>query len=244
MTIWLYSGTPGSGKSYHATKDIHTKLRKRSKNRVIANFSFKTESPNFLYKDNSEITVEFLVDYASIYHKYGVEGQTLVVIDEAGTLFNCRDWGTNSKKRMDWIKFFSQHRKFGYNFVLIAQFDKMIDKQIRMLIEYETTHMKINNFFFFLPMTAFLAVEHWYGQRMKTGHQVIIYSKRIAGLYNSYQMFNDAEAAGCTMREVPAKQEGTAIAQPAEPPTLPPEITLSISDETLGPPLPRRCNSL
>lgn len=202
--------TPGSGKSYHATKDIHTKLRKRSKNRVIANFSFKTESPNFLYKDNSEITVEFLVDYASIYHKYGVEGQTLVVIDEAGTLFNCRDWGTNSKKRMDWIKFFSQHRKFGFNFILISQFDKMIDKQIRMLIEYEVSHMKINNYFMFLPITAFLAVEHWYGQKLKTGHQVIIYSKRIASLYNSYQMFENG--TGCTMREVPAKQEGPAIA--------------------------------
>ena len=214
MTIWLYSGTPGSGKSYHATKDIHTKLRKRSKNRVIANFSFKTESPNFLYKDNSEITVEFLVDYASIYHKYGVEGQTLVVIDEAGTLFNCRDWGTNSKKRMDWIKFFSQHRKFGYNFVLIAQFDKMIDKQIRMLIEYETTHMKINNFFFFLPMTAFLAVEHWYGQKMKTGHQVILYNKKIAGMYNSYQMF-DSSLGSCPMRGVPAVQAGPAIGQDA-----------------------------
>lgn len=213
MTIWLYSGTPGSGKSFHATKDIYTKLKKKTKNKVIANFAFDTHSPNFTYKDNSEITVDFLVDYACKNHEFGVEGQTLVVIDEAGTLFNCRDWGTNSKKRMDWIKFFSQHRKFGYNFILIAQFDKMIDRQIRMLIEYEVTHMKINNFFMFLPLTAFLAVEHWYGQKMKTNHQVILYQKKIAKMYNSYQMF-DNSMGGCAMREVPAEQEGTAIGQP------------------------------
>lgn len=36
--IWLYSGTPGSGKSYHAVADAVKKLGQRSKNRVIANF--------------------------------------------------------------------------------------------------------------------------------------------------------------------------------------------------------------
>lgn len=65
MTIWLYSGTPGSGKSFHATKDIYTKLKKKSNNAVIANFAFDTKSPHFLYKDNSEITVEFLVSYGA-----------------------------------------------------------------------------------------------------------------------------------------------------------------------------------
>ena len=36
--IYLYSGTPGSGKSYHAVVDIVKKLGRRDKNRVIANF--------------------------------------------------------------------------------------------------------------------------------------------------------------------------------------------------------------
>lgn len=70
--------------------------------------------------------------------------------------------------------------------ILIAQSDKMLDKQIRSLIEYDVNHIKMNNgFFFFLP-TSFLAVEKWYGQRMK----VIWYHKRIAAFYDSYALFD------------------------------------------------------
>ena len=66
----------------------------------------------------------------------------------------------------------------------------MLDKQIRSLSEYDVKHIKMNNgFFFFLP-TSFLAVEKWYGQRMKLGSQVIWYHKRIAALYDSYALFD------------------------------------------------------
>lgn len=192
--IWLYSGTPGSGKSYHAVYDIYSKIRKKNKNKVIANFILNVPSEyknNFIYVDNPELTIEYLQQYAYKNHFVGVEGQTLVVIDEAQILFNSRDWGSNSNRRMEWIKFFSQHRKYGYNFILIAQFDRMIDRQIRSLIEYEVSHMKMNNFFWFLPFTFFLCVEHWYGQKMKTGHVIIPYRKKIATLYNSYATFDE-----------------------------------------------------
>ena len=77
-----------------------------------------------------------------------------------------------------------------FNVILIAQSDKMLDKQIRSLIEYDVKHIKMNNgFFFFLP-TSFLAVEKWYGQRMKLGSQVIWYHKRRAALYDSYALFD------------------------------------------------------
>ena len=77
-----------------------------------------------------------------------------------------------------------------FNVILIAQSDKMLDKQIRSLIEYDVKHIKMNNgSFFFLP-TSFLAVEKWYGQRMKLGSQVIWYHKRIAALYDSYALFD------------------------------------------------------
>ena len=79
----------------------------------------------------------------------------------------------------------------------------MLDKQIRSLIEYDVKHIKMNNgFFFFLP-TSFLAVEKWYGQRMKLGSQVIWYHKRIAALYDSYALFD-------TMTDSRAGQGGTA----------------------------------
>ena len=54
----------------------------------------------------------------------------MIVIDEAQCIFNSRDWNGKGivhsalKKqpdsRMDWIKFFSQHRKFGFNVILIG----------------------------------------------------------------------------------------------------------------------------
>ena len=73
----------------------------------------------------------------------------MVVVDECSSIWNARDWNNtiNKSSRMDWLKFFVQHRKLGYNFILlITQNDRQIDKQIRSLIEYEVTHRKVNNF--------------------------------------------------------------------------------------------------
>lgn len=226
--IYLYSGTPGSGKSYHAVVDIVKKLGRRDKNRVIANFPLagKKITDRFEYWDNSDITISRLTAYAREHHKLGVEGQCLIVIDEAQCIFNSRDWNGKGivhsalKKqpdsRMDWIKFFSQHRKFGFNVILIAQSDKMLDKQIRSLIEYDVKHIKMNNgFFFFLP-TSFLAAEKWYGQRMKLGSQVIWYRKRIAALYDSYAIF-DALAAEDVSAQGEPRSGGSPCADEAPP---------------------------
>lgn len=199
--IYLYSGTPGSGKSYHAIVDILRKCKRKTKNRVIANFAVTgLPADRFEFWDNSDITVARLCQYAAAHHKRGVEGQCLLVIDEAECIFNSRDWNgkgvihsalkRNPETRMDWIRFFSQHRKFGYNVILISQKDTMIDKQIRGLIEYDVKHIKMRNgFFFWLPL-GFLCVEKWYGQNMKLGSQVLWYHKKIAARYDSYAMFD------------------------------------------------------
>lgn len=191
--IFLYSGTPGSGKSYHAVADIAAKLRRREKNGVIANFPLLTDQikrckGKFTYLDNSEITVPYLTDYAAANHVQGVEGQTLLVIDEAQCLFNSREWASGVA-RMDWIRFFSQHRKLGYNVILIAQYDRMLDRQIRCCVEYEYSHLKINNGVRWLPITMFLCVERWYGQKMKLSSTFIRYRRKVARLYDSYAMF-------------------------------------------------------
>lgn len=191
--IFLYSGTPGSGKSYHALCDIVDKLRRRTRNGVIANFPVVTENirrlrGRFDYWDNSEVSVDRLVQYAVENHVVGMEGQTLLVLDECGGLFNSRDW-QSGQERMRWVHFFSQHRKLGYNIILIAQFDRMLDRQIRCCVEYEYSHLKINNAFGLLPLTAFLCVQRWYGQRLRLGSQIIPYRRSRAKLYDSYAMF-------------------------------------------------------
>ena len=219
--IYLYSGTPGSGKSYHAAADIYYRLRRSKKTnryRVIANFPVATESPYFRYVDNSQLTDRYLLNYSRINHVPGIEGQTLVVIDEAQIIFNSRSWQSDGTSRMDWIKFFTQHRKLGFDFILIAQNDRMIDRQIRCLVEYEISHMKMSNYFRILPFTAFLAVNHWYGQRMKLNHEIILYRKKIAALYDTYMTFSGNQtrcrrrrlSAGTQRRPKP-EQRGTGF---------------------------------
>lgn len=204
--IYLYSGTPGSGKSYHAAADIYYRLHRNKKTnryRVIANFPISIDSPYFRYVDNSQLTDRYLMNYARIHHVPGVEGQTLVVIDESQIIFNSRSWQSDGTSRMDWIKFFTQHRKLGFDFILIAQNDRMIDRQIRCLIEYEISHMKMSNYFRILPITAFLAVNHWYGQKMKLNHEMIFYRKKIAALYDTYMTFSGIQTR-CRRRRLSA----------------------------------------
>lgn len=200
--ITLYSGTPGSGKSYHAARDIMGRFQHGGG--LIANFPVVVPADlkpkkefRFSYWDNSEITPNRLAAYAMEFHRIGVEGQTLVVIDEAQVIYNCREF--KASDRLDWVKFFSQHRKLGFDILLIAQNDRMLDRQIRMLIETEVRHRKLNNYGlggFFLSLftgksTWFIALTYWYGgNKLMMDRQMIRYSPKVAAIYDSYRMFD------------------------------------------------------
>lgn len=194
--IYLYSGTPGSGKSLHVARDIYYRLNHNKKHpNVIANFPInekmiKNKNSKFLYIDNSELTVKYLLKYALNNHKIGIENQTLVVIDECQVIWNAREWQTGNN-RMEWIKFFTQHRKLGYNFINIAQNDRMVDKQIRSLFEYEIKHRKVNNFKLgrFLPFSTFAAISYWYGINERLGVEFFTYRKKWSNFYDSYGTF-------------------------------------------------------
>ncbi len=219
--IDLYSGTPGSGKSFHATQKIFYRLRYVG-GRVIANFPintdyvsfsffgylkkrfFKNSNPkkhkigNFTYSNNNDLTVQFLKDYAKHNHLKGKEHQTLVVIDECGIMFNSRNFGRQD--RMDWIEFFSLHRHYGYDFILISQSDRMIDRQIRAFVEYEHKHRNVGHFKVFGKILAllcggslFIDVTMFYGMREKVSSEYFRYSKKIASLYDSYLLYDEEE---------------------------------------------------
>lgn len=194
--IYFYSGTPGSGKSLHVAKDIYNKLF-LSKQNVIANFDInrdmynkKKKKGNFIYKDNFEITPDFFYDYARKNHVLGKENQTLCVIDECQILFNPRTW--NNKNRLEWINFFTQHRKWGYNFILISQFDRLVDRQIRSLFEYECKHRKANNYKMgkLFPLATFVSVEYWYGVKERCGCEFFTYRKKYGRMYDTFKNFD------------------------------------------------------
>lgn len=194
--IYLYSGTPGSGKSLHVAKDILSKLNIK-KQSVIANFdiNFNILSKNhgsFICVDNNNLNVKFLYDYAMQHHQLGRENQTLLVIDECQTIFNPREFSRSD--RLEWNNFFSQHRKLGYNVILITQNDRLIDRQIRCLIEYEIKHRKVNNFKLgvLFPFSTFACVSYWYGVKERLGVEFFIFRKKYGKLYDSYKIFDNS----------------------------------------------------
>lgn len=90
-----------------------------------------------------------LYNFALMYHKRDrrgnfKEGQTLLVLDECQELFNNRTWA--KKDRLDWISFFREHRKYGYEVYLISQDDKVIDKQVRAVLQFKVEHRSVANY--------------------------------------------------------------------------------------------------
>lgn len=195
--ISFYSGTPGSGKSLHTARDIYFQLFRKKKN-IISNFDINMDMYNsknkkgiFKYVPNYELTPEYLIEFARKHHTSQKEGQTILVIDECQLMFNSRTW--QQQGRSQWIEFFTQHRKFFYDVILISQFDRLIDRQIRSLIEYEVVHRKVNNFKIgdYLPITLFVAVTRWYSQKAKIGSQFFIYREKYSKMYDSYKTFKE-----------------------------------------------------
>lgn len=194
----LFTGTPGSGKSYHMAQKIYFLLR-LGKNVISTsdiNLSLVTKNGRrkigrFIYKPIYELSADYLMRFAANNHHRGKESQTIVFIDECQLIFNSRDYG--AKDRRSWLQFFTSHRHYGYDFYLITQNDRMIDRQIRSLVEHEVKHRKVNNFLWFLPIKVFVAIETWYGHpgKHKINSQFVFFKKRLSKLYDSYTMFDD-----------------------------------------------------
>lgn len=199
--IKLYSGTPGSGKSLHMARDIYYDLNKRYNRLVICNFPVNLDRvkhpERFVYVPNNELTPDRVISLVRDFFrgKKIKENDVCLYIDECQLIFNARTWNEDGRK--EWLSFFTQHRKYGVYCVLVAQFDEMIDKQIRKLIEYETLHRKITNFgvlgFFLKIITfgdCFLAVDRWYTINQKIGTDIFKASKKYYSLYNTFDTFD------------------------------------------------------
>ncbi len=93
------------------------------------------------------------------------EGQGLLILDECQLVFNSRKW----EKNMDWITFFTQTRKLGWNVLLIAHTIEMIDSQIRPLCEYESRFRNLQKVkipftpFPLAPFPLFLVIQRYAG---------------------------------------------------------------------------------
>lgn len=198
--IDLYSGTPGSGKSLHAMAVIRMALLTGKP--VICNFGVNVDllrpaaAERYIYVGNDQLTPDLLRALSKIWFagRRVREDQILLVIDEAQILFNARAF--QARDRAAWVSFFSQHRKYGYHVLLISQYDRMLDRQIRAMIEYEWVHRKVGNFGlkgWILSLLAggklHVAVRVWYPLKQKVGSQFFKARKRLYALYDTYTEF-------------------------------------------------------
>lgn len=223
--IEVQQGTPGSGKSATAVARAILHLKKGGV--VAANFSLVDGwadvvasrsllgrfSDEYRYKKASSMYPRFYrVDSLEAIRKIqprseavGVykddgsysEGAGLLLLDEAQLIFNSRQW----KKNMGWIEFFTQHRKLGWNVILIAHTIEMIDSQIRPLAEYESRFRNLQKVKFpviglpMSPFPLFVVIRRYAG--LGAGANVIadrdLYPLPLwaARLYDSLQVFSE-----------------------------------------------------
>ncbi len=216
--IYLYSGTPGSGKSLHMARMIFL-LLKHSDCLVIGNFFIKKEYftdeqfSRFIYVSNENMNPDNLINIALDYwstHKAknyrDAEQKIRLFIDEAQILFNARDWQKNFKD--GWTTFFSVHRHYGFEIVLCTQMDTNLDKQVRAVIETQCIHRKVENiglggkFISFLCGGGlFYTVVRWYPMHEKVDGYFFKYRKKHGDLYDTHALFN-ANGQGQTIIQI------------------------------------------
>lgn len=199
--IYLYSGTPGSGKSLHVAKRIYDLIAYGYP--VISNFDVnlkliprRKHHGDYVYLPNDQLKPQALIDYSKEHFQKRKfrEGGITLIIDECQLLFNAREW--DAKGRAEWLSFFSQHRHYGYDIILVAQFDRMIDRQIRSLIEYEYIHRKVSNFGVAGKVMSavalgklFCCVKVWYPLKEKVGSEWYTCKRKYYRLYDTTAVF-------------------------------------------------------
>ena len=110
MSIHVYTGTPGSGKSLHAASDIRFQLTRKYPHPIIANFPIGQHAPvddDLLWKyynfiPNEDMSAGKIIDFANAWwdsHPDDFrEDYITLVLDECQLLFNSRLWSQSSRK--------------------------------------------------------------------------------------------------------------------------------------------------
>ncbi len=163
--IIAFEGTPGSGKSYDAVREIVNNLRLR---RIVYTNIEGMDDPgcqrflqDFLEFDDFEFKTYFhwlpdsdfshfwdlketnqMWDGQITSEKPFVKDGSLLVIDEIHKIFSNRDWSTEKNRQFsDWC---STHRHKGFDVYFVTQHLDKVEKQVRSLIEWTYVYRKVN----------------------------------------------------------------------------------------------------
>jgi hypothetical protein len=178
----MVSGPPGNGKSFYGVRAATLALEEGKY--VAGNLELVPDWParcarrspvywvrpflrrRFLKRGRHRYHFsEDLSELCSIRLKGKKEGRGLMILDEAHNWMNARSWSESDRQEI--VRFFSQHRKLGWDVLLIAQHPEMIDKQVRNLVEYNVGIRNLRKARVagipISPVNLFFAVWTWHG---------------------------------------------------------------------------------
>ncbi len=145
-----YAGTPGSGKTYEAVRNIIENLKKGRPVYTNIDGIFDPacrEMQKMLAGIGDYALARLLkpIDHDQIMDFWNhVEPGAYIVLDEIHKHFSNREWQSKSNKAFGmWA---STHRHYGYDVLLITQSMDRIDAAIRPLLEWTYVFKKINYF--------------------------------------------------------------------------------------------------
>lgn len=215
--IALVTGQPGSGKSFycmrelvqafHARKFVATNVEVDPRfNWVVANDNaLRWAIPGRRAKVAGQLADRLYVsdnlsDLMRLRMPGRGEGRGLMILDEAHMWLNSRMWQADDRTEI--VRFFTQHRKLGWDILLVSQFIDAIDKQVKALAEY---HIQLRNLkrakvwgIPVMPINMFLAVWTWNGIMSKNiaKRQAYPLKKKYARLYDTMALSHGLDEDG------------------------------------------------
>lgn len=185
--IYAVKGRPGCGKSFYATRkiakalsdgrcvvtnvvlqpgwsermarhDLSARLSGKSIDEIASGYRARLHA---LDSDDPEAMRElFRVRVAGTR-----EGRVVAVLDEVHNWLNARTW--NEGDRGEYVAWFTQHRKLGFDVYLLSQAIESVDAQIRRLIEYWVVLRNLKRWkvagLTLVPVNLFVAITVWDG---------------------------------------------------------------------------------
>lgn len=210
--IVLVTGPPGSGKSYYSVRKIAEAVE--AGKFVATNIDLVPDWADRLARRNvlrwlwpgrrAAVAAAFrqrvyvsgdLEELFRLRLRGAGEGRGVMVLDEAHNWMNSRTWKEDGRGPI--VRFFSQHRKLGWDIYAITQDELNIDRQVRTLFEYHVRLKNLRNFKVagipVVPCNVFLAIWRWNDAAKSIAKRQAYRLTRVARIYDSMALSHGLE---------------------------------------------------
>jgi len=200
--ITYVTGTLGAGKTFQSVRIIIRHLT--SGGIVVTNIEIDRiklahvmETRGGVYFEQDQLIVfdpEQNPNWQTSIPWGSIEGDVLVVMDEAQLFYNARDWAITAARSRELLSFLTQSRKAGVDVLWITQDGGNVDKQFRVLAEWElaiisTKHLPLG-WLGKLPFSAYCVKHISCKGNFVVRREWELYSKWIKGVYVTNSMLN------------------------------------------------------